>query len=192
MEICFPSSPAPVFVFGIWRRGMYNTEIIYRTTSNLNSIFFRPLLFCFFFNLNLFFPTPFYSFFLFSFSRGIPAQHPLAEVQPGVPAPTVPAGETCRSAAPSPTRGKGMLIFPPLFPPAPAGRGGCAELPGRSRCWPLSLRGVSEHYASLPSCLRLAGDDLEGRAWQRRSQIRLRQTDLSAGRHRSAASAGRP
>lgn len=191
MEICFPSSPAPVFVFGIWRQGMCNTEIIYRTTSNLDLIFSTPFYSIFFFTLIYFFSTPFYSFFFFSFSQGIPAQHPLAEVQPLVPAPTVLAGETCRSAAPSPTRGKGMLIFPPLFPTL-AGRGGRAEPPGRSRCWPLSLRGVSEHYASLPSCLLLAGDDLEGRAWQRHSRIHLRRTDLSAGRHQSVASMGHP
>lgn len=44
--------------------------------------------------------------------------------------------------------------------PLLAGRGGRAEPWGHSRCWPLSLRGVSEHYASLPSCLLLAGDGL--------------------------------
>lgn len=66
MEICFPSSPAPVFVFRIWRRGMYNTEIIYRTTSNLDLIFSTSF-YSIFFYLDIFFSTPFYSFFFFFF-----------------------------------------------------------------------------------------------------------------------------
>lgn len=39
MEICFPSSPALLFVFGIWTGGMCNTQIIHHMALNLDLLF---------------------------------------------------------------------------------------------------------------------------------------------------------
>lgn len=147
MEICFPSSPALVFVFGIWTRGMYNTQIIHHMTLNLDLLF--STLFYAVFNL---FRAPFILTFPLC-PRGFLLSIPPAEV----PVPPCP----------QPHSWQGDAHFPPCFSPL-AGR---AEPLGHSQCWALSLRGVSEHYASLWSCLLLAGDDLEGRARQRRSRI---------------------
>lgn len=141
--------------------------------------FSTPFLFCFF-SLDLFFSTSCYSFF-FSFFSFFPGDCCSGSPSRG------PAGGTGWSMCCSVLVARGRSFFPFFLSPGRQGRP--CRAPGRSRCWPLSLRGVPEHYASLPSCLLLAGDDLEGRAWQQCGRIHLRQTDLSAG-CRSAASTG--
>lgn len=64
----------------------------------------------------------------------------------------MPAGEMCLSAAPGPARGKGLLIFPPLFPPPRQAEEAVLsrrDAAGAGHCHSGECRSITLHYRAV-------------------------------------------